>query len=148
MPDTSTSGGAKLRSEINVTPLVDVVLVLLIIFMVVSPLLQRGFDLEVPREIEGPPPRVLEDQFVVTLTWDGACFINRQRASCGDLSATLRPMIAGGPRRLVFLSAARGLSYGGVVEAMDAIHLAGAGQIGLVTDDAAAERLGRAGDLR
>ena len=60
MPDTSTSGGAKLRSEINVTPLVDVVLVLLIIFMVVSPLLQRGFDLEVPREIEGPPPRVLE----------------------------------------------------------------------------------------
>ena len=138
-----------INSEINVTPLVDVVLVLLIIFMVVTPLLQRGYDLEVPEAVESElPPDVLQKQIVVTYTKNGDCYINKERTPLDQLEAKLTGVLAGQSKKMVFLAAARNLNYGEVVGVMDQIRAAGADGIGLVTDDKLADApLGEAATL-
>jgi biopolymer transport protein TolR len=136
----AVGGKGKLNTEINVTPLVDVVLVLLIIFMVVTPLLQRGYDLEVPQKIEQTiPPDMLQKQIVVTYTKDGGYYINKEKTMKDQLEPKLSGILAGQSKKLVFLSAARNLNYGDVVSVMDAIRSAGAEGIGLVTDDKIAD---------
>jgi len=133
-------GKGKINSEINVTPLVDVVLVLLIIFMVVTPLLQRGYDLEVPQAIKQDIPLdILQKQIVVTYTKDGAYYINKEKTTIDQIEAALSGILAGQSKKLVFVAAARNLNYGDVVLLMDRIRSAGAEGIGLVTDDKIAE---------
>jgi len=137
----SVGGGkGKINSEINVTPLVDVVLVLLIIFMVVTPLLQRGYDMQVPQAVEQQiPTEMLEKQIVVTYTKDGGYYINKDKTTLEQLEPKLSGILAGQSKKMVFMSAARNLNYGDVVILMDVIRSAGAEGIGLVTDDKIAD---------
>ena len=133
-------GGGGVRSDINVTPLVDVVLVLLIIFMVVTPMLTRGYDLDVPQKMENIdiPDEVLADQLIVTYTAEEGIFINKDPVARNDLQTTLDQILAGRRKKTVFFAAARELNYGDVVQVLDVVRTSGATAIGLVTEDALA----------
>jgi biopolymer transport protein ExbD len=130
-------GSGKVNADINVTPLVDVVLVLLIIFMIVSPMLTSGYELDVPQKMENIdiPEEILQDQLIVTYTKEGHLFINKDSVSKEALEQTLGNILTGRSKKTVFFAAARDLNYGEVVTAMDDIRSAGAEAIGLVTDD-------------
>jgi|SRR6266850_1157318 len=133
-------GKSGVRSDINVTPLVDVVLVLLIIFMVVTPMLTRGYDLDVPQKMENVevPPDVLAEQLIVTYTAREGIYINKDKVSRDGLATTLQQILSGRHKKSVFFAAARELNYGEVVQVLDVVRNSGAEAIGLVTEDALA----------
>ncbi len=126
-----------MNSEINVTPLVDVVLVLLIIFMVVTPLLEKDIEVRVPdsddiQEISDVPP----DQLVVSLDVDGNMKINADAITPAEYVDKLKRMVAAKPRgeRLVFFMAEDKTNYGKIVTALDGARAAGAETLGMMTE--------------
>lgn len=126
------SNDDELKAEINVTPLVDVVLVLLIIFMVVTPLLKQEVPIELPLAEQS---RGAEDagQVTVSLTADGRRLINGEVVPSDSLVERLTAMYAERPQKTIFLEADRTLSHGQVVDLMDDCRAAGIVQIGVVT---------------
>jgi biopolymer transport protein ExbD len=123
------------RSEMNVTPLVDVVLVLLIIFMILTPILQTGYDLRVP----SPPPgtTVVEappDQLIVSLTSDDRIFLNKLEVAESTLAARLGVILENRYDRTVFFSGDDEATYARAVEVMDIIRNSGAKSIGIVLE--------------
>ncbi len=120
-------------SEINVTPFVDVMLVLLIIFMVTAPMLQQGFDVDLP-ETTTQPLRLREEPLVLTVTKDGTYRIAQQAIPLEELQPKLEAILAGLDDRDVYLRADREAPYGVVVKAMAAARLAGAKTLGIVTE--------------
>ena len=121
-----------LMAEINVTPLVDVVLVLLIIFMVVTPLLKQEVPIELPLAEHS---RGAEDssQVTVSLALDGRTLVNGTEVPGGELVARLTAMYADRPDKTIFLEADRDLPHGRVVDLMDECRAAGISQIGVIT---------------
>ena len=124
-----------LRSEINVTRLVDVVLVLLIIFMVVTPLLQMGYDVNVPPKATAEASAVIsKEQLVVTQVSAEKVYLNREEIETKQLPLRLTEILKHRRDKTVFYSADDEISYGVVMATMDLIRNAGAERIGIITD--------------
>jgi biopolymer transport protein TolR len=120
-------------SEINVTPFVDVMLVLLIIFMVAAPMMQQGIDVDLP-ETSTQPLRVQNEPLIVSVKKDGSYFVGRKKIPVEDLQAKLEAIFEGRDSKEVFLRADQEAAYGLVVKALAAARGAGAKQLGMVTE--------------
>ena len=128
-----SSGGPK--SEINVTPLVDVMLVLLIIFMILQPMLQMGYDVNVPPPSPAgvvPPPS--GDQIIVSLTTNGEVYLNKERVDRAQLPIRLQEVLRNRGQKPVFFSAEDTVKYDDAMRVMDVVRNNGAKNIGIVMD--------------
>lgn len=122
--------GSSMLGEINVTPLVDVVLVLLLIFMVTAPMMSRGIDVSLP--VADQPQIPQEDRITVSIRADGRVFVADQPVNIALLEDRLRGLTSGNTDSVVYLRADEGLRYGSVIEVVDVIKRAGIDRIGFV----------------
>ncbi|QXE90523.1 protein TolR [Geomonas subterranea] len=127
------NGDRGTMSQINVTPLVDVMLVLLIIFMVTAPMMQQGVQVNLPKaDTKSLAPK--EDTLVVSVEQSGKTFINSTEVPGDQLKDKLTTMLAGREKREVFLKADQAVPYGEVVRVMAQIKGAGVERLGMVTE--------------
>jgi biopolymer transport protein TolR len=130
------TSSSTIKSEINVTPLIDVVLVLLIIFMVVQPMLQVGYEVDTPPKIESAlPPPTSDDQIIVRMESTGKTFLNKEEVPIGQFGARLGQAIKGRSNQVVFFAADGELTYEKVALFLDICRDAGAKKLGMVFDD-------------
>jgi biopolymer transport protein TolR len=131
----SSSGGGKSRmvmSEINVTPLVDVMLVLLIIFMVTAPMMQQGLEIELP-ETAASGVSTSEEPFVLVINKSKRITVGGQNIPIGDLQKRLQAIFEKRPNKQIYIQADKAVDYGFVAETMAEVRAAGITNIGLVT---------------
>ena len=129
------SGAGEYKSDINITPLVDVVLVLLIIFMVITPLLQMGYDVKVPPKVNTPqntPPPT--DLMIVSLTPQNKIYLNKDEVNAQTLALRLTEILKNRANKTVFFSGDDGATYGEVINVMDICRNAGAKSMGIVME--------------
>jgi biopolymer transport protein TolR len=126
-------GRGRPLSEINVTPFVDVMLVLLIIFMVAAPLMQQGIDVDLP-ETTTQPLRVKDEPLILTVKKEGKVFLGRQEIPITELQAKLAAIFEGKDSKEIYLRADKEAPYGIVAKAMGAARNAGAKKMGMVTE--------------
>lgn len=127
-------GRARPMAEINITPFVDVMLVLLIIFMVAAPLMTVGVPVELPKTAAGALTSDAEEPLTVTLTADGRTLIQTSETQSDELVTKLQAIAAERDSAKVFLRADGAVPYSQVVEVMGALNAGGFSDIGLVTD--------------
>ncbi len=120
-------------SQINVTPLVDVMLVLLVIFMVTAPMIQQGVEVSVPR-VEASALPGKEEQFVVSITRNQEVYLNDTKLGLDQLTEKLQAIAVARPDREVFVRADEQVPYGTVIKTMAAIKAAGIENVGMVTE--------------
>jgi biopolymer transport protein TolR len=123
----------QLASQINVTPLVDVMLVLLVIFMVTAPMIQQGVEVNVPRVSASALPGK-EEQFVVSITRNQEVYLNDTKLGLDQLTEKLQAIAVARPDREVFVRADEDVPYGTVIKTMAAIKAAGIENVGMVTE--------------
>jgi biopolymer transport protein ExbD/biopolymer transport protein TolR len=135
---TGTSRG--LQSEINVTPMVDIMLVLLIIFLVVTPFLQPGIPVVLPKNLKNPDAdqRITnESSVVISIPNDGEYYLGKKRLAMAQLADEVNHLLEKNkskPDRIVYIKSGVGVAYGDVVNVINEIRKLGVDQIGLVTD--------------
>ncbi|MFH0811004.1 MAG: protein TolR [Pseudomonadota bacterium] len=125
-------GGKNLMADINVTPLVDVMLVLLIIFMVTAPMMMQGVEVDLPKT-STKALQAKHEQLVITVNRKGEVFIDRYRVASGTLGPKLASLRESKPGCEFFLKADKSVPYGLVVEVMAAVRRAGVKSLGMVT---------------
>ena len=124
----------RLMAEINVTPFVDVMLVLLIIFMVAAPLLTVGISVELPKTAATPLPNEQEEPLTITLTGTGVIWLQKTEIKFDELNNKLKNILVERSNDKIFLRADGANSYETVMKLMGALNNAGFNNIGLVTD--------------
>ena len=127
--------GANVNSDINVTPMVDVMLVLLIIFMVITPMLQNKVAVDMARvdNATNMPDADKEDAIVVAITRDGGVFLGQNKTSIDQLGVQVREKLADKPGKTIFVRADARAQYLAVEDAIDAVRTAGVDNVGLLT---------------
>ena len=128
----SSRGGV--LAEINVTPLVDVMLVLLIIFMIAAPMLHQGIEVNLPEADAEQLPLRVEDPMVLSLNKQGLVFIRDTPVHPSQLVDRLQPLLEARGDDSVFLKGDKDLPYGKVIEVLDVLHQGGITHVGLVTE--------------
>ena len=142
-------GSGTVKSEINVTPLVDVVLVLLIIFMVLTPVIQMGYLVRVPPKAPANlPPSAVQDQIVLRLAPGDRVLINKDEMTLNEFPARIRDILRGNTSKMVFFSGSRDVDYETTIKFLDLARASGAKNIGIIVEDptatpAAASALGQ-----
>jgi biopolymer transport protein TolR len=134
-PAGSGTSGHRIGStmaEINIIPLVDVILVLLLIFMLTAPLMYRGIDVNLPKT-QGKPTAV-EERLVLTLTKEQGIYLNDKPVPMASLEQYLRDQFKNRQDKVLYLRADQALQYGFVVETMDRIRRSGIEKLGMVTE--------------
>ncbi len=133
-------GGGGFNSEINVTPMVDIMLVLLIIFMVVTPLLQHGITVALPQNTLNPDedPRIIkESAIVISIPENGEYYLGKQRIAQEDIKTKVQPMLDAMKTeddRIVYIKSGVNVHYGDVVNVINEVRSIGVDKIGLVAD--------------
>jgi biopolymer transport protein TolR len=127
-------------ADINVTPLVDVMLVLLIIFMVTAPMLHQGISVALPKTATTNLRSGLEDPIVLSISRDGLYYINETPVARGLLKERLRAILRGHKEKAVLLKADRSLSYGTVIETLDLLNRMGIESLGMITDTSGSQK--------
>ena len=129
-------GGGSLRSEINVTPLVDVVLVLLIMFMVITPVVQMGYLVKVPPKAPANlPPSAINDQIILRLLPNNQVMINKDQVDMAAFPQRIRDILHGNTSKMVFFSGSRDVDYDSTIKFLDSARAAGAKNIGIIVED-------------
>jgi len=129
-------GSGSVKSDINVTPLVDVVLVLLIIFMVLTPVIQMGYLVKVPPKAPANlPPSAVQDQIILRLVGPGRVMINKEEMTMEQFPNRIREILHGNASKMVFFSGAREVDYEETMTFLDLARSAGAKNIGIIVED-------------
>src|SRR5688572_4862269 len=129
-------GSGGMQSDINVTPLVDVVLVLLIIFMVLTPVVQMGYLVRVPPKAPANvPPSAIQDQIVLRLAVGDRVFINKEEMSISQFPARISEVLRGNTSKMVFFSGGRDVDYEATMKFLDLARASGAKNIGIIVED-------------
>jgi biopolymer transport protein TolR len=131
----ATGGGSRVSSslaEINIIPLVDVVLVLLLIFMLTAPMMYRGIDVNLPKA--AAKPTAVEERMVLTLTKERGLYLNDKPLALATLDTQLAAAFRNRTDKTLYLKADAGLPYGAVIETMDRVRRAGIDRLGMVTE--------------
>ena len=132
-------GSGSIKSDINVTPLVDVVLVLLIIFMVITPVVQMGYLVKVPPKAPANlPPSAVQDQIVLRLYSGDRVMINKEEMTLAAFPARIRDVLRGNTSKMVFFSGARDVDYETTMKFLDLARASGARNIGIIVEDPSA----------
>lgn len=130
------SGSRRTLSQINVTPFVDVMLVLLIIFMVTVPMMEKGVEVQLPEVDNAPNLEGMKEPLIVTVDQQGRISIGRsQIESLQQLTPVLQQVLAKRKEKAVFLEADKKVAYGRVVQVMAAIKAAGVEKLGMVAEE-------------
>ncbi|MBW2558778.1 MAG: biopolymer transporter ExbD [Deltaproteobacteria bacterium] len=127
------SAASRPISDINITPLVDVILVLLIIFMVTAPMLQMGIDVNLPR-VKAKTVDVGEEKLILTINNGEEIFINKYKTSITGLKAKLESIFSSRIDREIFMRADKEVPYGFVVRVMSEVRKAGVDKLGMITE--------------
>jgi biopolymer transport protein ExbD/biopolymer transport protein TolR len=135
MAQSVRNEGSNVNANINVTPMVDVMLVLLIIFMVITPMLQNKVSVDMAK-VENPtamPDADKEDAIVVAITRDGQVYLGQNKTAVSELGAQVREKLADKPGKTIYVRADARAQYRAVEDAIDGVRAAGVEDVGLLT---------------